>query len=352
MVNDKLVFQNLLQRILEDEELLKICPQTMQGWEDNHFEWFAESVKSRILSTDLISKEEKDRIGKDISISTLKRLLRYDAIPNQIKDKRQINSLSKLAIFVGVKNWFEFKAQITDKKLDTLDEINENRALPKIYHKLSIITGLTSSGKDTLLIYIFNELCKVPEYYHFLNKIVTRQLRIEEAGLGNPLNERTTLPYYVIKVERHLLEDNIHGKYFNIYYRYDNYAALDKIELLEVLKTSKEKHIIFIQPDITNIMNHKKELDNICEEVSLLKKNIVIDVRTILIDSDKETCKRRLKARGLDNNSRIKRFAKIDSEYDILKGLKEHDFFNFIINNSNDDAINNTIRELFSVLTT
>lgn len=216
-------------------------------------------------------------------------------------------------------------------------------------HKITLITGLTCSGKDTLLIYIYDELYKTGDQFHFMNKVITRSPRAEETLYEGPLTERSTAPYYVIKVDSDALEFNANNKYFNTFYKYGNYTGFDRTELIEMLKDKRERHIVYINSDITNIERHKSELSIICDQVKAVVP-YKINIQTVLLDCDPATCRKRLKARGLDEKARKRKYAEIDADYLRLNELKQNNFFKHVVNNSNNDAINSSLPEFIGIL--
>ena len=224
-------------------------------------------------------------------------------------------------------------------------ERNTKANTNKNTHSVTIVTGLTSSGKDTLLIYLNDDLYKTKgdKEFHFLTRFTTRNRRIEESdeGSGN-----ATTPYTVAKVSIEELTQSEAEKYFNVFYKYGNYSGFEKSELVDLLKISQSQHIVYINSDLCNIEKHKEEVINICEKSSKNKCH----VRIVLVDSNPETSRRRLKARGLAEQVRKKKYVEIDNDYKKILNLKEKNFFDYVVDNTNNQAINISLVKLLEII--
>ena len=105
-------YQELLEHLkttfFEDSRIksLKIGPP--DKWSQQHFELLAELITLHLAETTLISKTQKLEIGQTISVSTLKRLFKYNYHIDQNLDKRQIKSLDKICLFLNIQGWKYF----------------------------------------------------------------------------------------------------------------------------------------------------------------------------------------------------------------------------------------------------
>lgn len=261
--------------------------------------------------------------------------------------------LSEIYEILGVPNraaaaiWYKNHAE---KENDLSTQVSLPN--PQKNHKVSILTGLTCSGKDTALIYIYDKILQQsdPEKYHFPDKYITRPPRPEER-LSTDESTRRTVPYGVVPIKREDIESNLENFYLNVYNRYGNIAAFGRQDFIDALSTKNSKHIIFINPDITRIEHHKHEVEDICLALNKQKAWIPqIKVQVILLDTDPITCAQRLKARGIEERVRSLRRAQMQGDYSRILELKKSNFFDHIVGNTNDNAINSTLEILFNLL--
>lgn len=96
--------RDLSQRIARD---LNINEDTSQ-WPRHLYELASKKISEKIDASHLISDSDRVNIGRNISHSTLERVLKYGYhIPINI-DKRRLNTLNKLAIYLNHKDWEDF----------------------------------------------------------------------------------------------------------------------------------------------------------------------------------------------------------------------------------------------------
>lgn len=105
-------YQELLNQLkatfLEDSRLKQLNLGHPDTWTQQNFITVSNLMASHISKTQLIDDHEKNLIGPTISVSTLKRIFKYDYSIDHTLDKRQIKSLDKICLFLNIKGWQEY----------------------------------------------------------------------------------------------------------------------------------------------------------------------------------------------------------------------------------------------------
>lgn len=214
-----------------------------------------------------------------------------------------------------------------------------------ILHRATVLTGLTSSGKDSLLTDIYRERISREESFFFLKKVMSRPPNNDEHPLGR--EGQRLVPYIVEQVDRGFLEENRGERYFSLYYRYGYYFGFERAELENVLLSRKPSSAIFIQPDIPKLPQYRSELERICDEIQDAAaqngkdgEKIAIKVSCVLVDCDVDACLDRLIRRGLLPQDKMRREAKIKDDAEHLAELNGIGFFDRVVDNSNANPYN------------
>jgi len=99
----------LLKRSLLEKMFFDIqSPKGIKKWTRSTFKEAAEFISKDIENSAIISEESKRNYGTYISSSTLERLLKYGyELPNPI-DKRRLNTLNKICVYLGFKSWTSY----------------------------------------------------------------------------------------------------------------------------------------------------------------------------------------------------------------------------------------------------
>jgi len=178
--------QFLSQRIANE---LNIIDDSSQ-WRRNQFELASKKISEKIESSRLITDTERVNIGQNISHSTLERILKYGYhIPTNI-DKRRLNTLNKLAIYLDHKDWEHFnKSYQPSHSIESIKKLIQagNQAEFDTYSKLPII-----------------DMSLLNDYYHIegpaYNKI--KNIVINLAKKNWTLNNHTNTSYFeILKID-------------------------------------------------------------------------------------------------------------------------------------------------------
>jgi len=99
----------ILKRSLLEKMFFDIkSPKDIKKWTRSTFKEAAGFISKNIENSAIISEECKQSYGTYISSSTLERLLKYGyELPNPI-DKRRLNTLNKICVYLGFKSWTSY----------------------------------------------------------------------------------------------------------------------------------------------------------------------------------------------------------------------------------------------------
>ncbi len=112
-MKDQLAYKKLKKMLMKQVASVLKISDPASSWPRNYYERAAESINDTLATSYIISEEEKERLGTRISHSTLERILKYGyEIPSPI-DKRRLNTLNKLSVYLGEKDWDAFKLSNT-----------------------------------------------------------------------------------------------------------------------------------------------------------------------------------------------------------------------------------------------
>lgn len=293
--------------------------------------WVLEELKSALVEQ---IKNQKPRVIpvliEDVS-----------NIPPFLKDRRYIDCRNDL-FDEGISNIVAFLGE-SNKLVDSVT---------KVKHSIFVLTGLASSGKDSLLNAAYNRKIKYHPDFYFLTKITTRDLFQDEKSIEIGATSRS--PYFVKSINKYDIKDE--NKYFNHFSRYGDEFCFDKIELINALKSTDNSKIIFINSGIDELEKSKEEIINIKKEIEFesLKKypfysKWEIDCFFILIDAPVDDCLRRLLGRNLPSKARIGRERVTENDFRTITRLKRAKFFDFIINNSDEYSFDLAVKNLTKI---
>jgi len=101
--------QQILSKRIARE--LNIMDNSKQ-WPRHFYEKASKKISEKIEASILLSESDRAVIGGYISSSTLERVLKYGyQVPENI-DKRRLNTLNKLSIYLDYKNWAAFNKNV------------------------------------------------------------------------------------------------------------------------------------------------------------------------------------------------------------------------------------------------
>jgi len=208
-------------------------------------------------------------------------------------------------------------------------------------HRVVLVTGLTSAGKDTLLSHVSKSTDQYDRPIYFLTKHITREPREEELVRDG---EERSLAYDVKKVAiDELTADNFVG----VRKIYGNYIGFSKKEIVDYLKQQSGTTIVLLHSFIPDIMGIRKEIELLVEHLKVENSDqIDVSVELALIDAPMKQCWHRLSLRGLPEKSRRGRKLDGNNYAEQLKNLKVQKVFKITIDNSDINPIQKSSKQL------
>jgi len=222
-----------------------------------------------------------------------------------------------------------------------------------IHHRIAVVTGLTSSGKDTVLSHLRPLALKQDSNIFFPTKIITRDPRPEES----PGDEsHRALAYRVKRRPSEDLQTKEH-EYFAVTEIYGNYFGFLKKQLFEKLTEGSDVTIVFINSAIDELKSLKIKLEQLVNDFTCSRKqqgfnvaNFKIDIKIILIDAPVKICLHRLLLRGIPPEARDSRQKDLEDYSQALTQLKKGNFFDNVLVNDNTRDLDHVIQELHQCL--
>lgn len=260
----------------------------------------------------------------------------------------QLHNLQRLlSVFYPEKipeeEWKKFLKAREKLSLQKDEPIQKSDASKSVYtdglHRVIILTGLSSAGKDTLLSHVSNRASELTRPVFFPVKYTTRTPRIEER---NSKGEQRSLAYEVRKISSDELKSD---NYVGVREIYGNSMGFSKNEIKSLLNQQSGVTVVIIHSYIPDVLGVQEELREFVEE---LKSNATVELA--LISTPIEDCWHRLKLRGLPDESRRGRNFEMQRFAEIIKTLKSSDSFSIIIDNSDSVPTKQSLSKLIEFL--
>jgi len=183
---------NLLEKMCLDIQL----PKNIQLWTRNSFKEAAACISENIENSDVINDQLKGIYGTYISASTLERLMKYGyTLPNPI-DKRRLNTLNKMCVYLGYTSWSSFCKAVDDS--NSANEQFKHVIEAALSAEFEVYNDLPEQNLDKLLPYFIKDAPAYKQIYQIVNK--QSQLQITLKNKNNP-SYYQVLEIEVIKIE-------------------------------------------------------------------------------------------------------------------------------------------------------
>lgn len=155
----------LLQKMCVDIKSSK----DIEKWSRNTFKEAAAFISKNIKTSSVITEETKQIYGTYISASTLERLLKYGyTLPNPI-DKRRLNTLNKLCVYLGYNNWSVYCLAVD--QLTTSNQHFKQIIHASLNAEFEVYNEMPKNTLDSLLPYFIQDGPAFKQIYNVVTEL-------------------------------------------------------------------------------------------------------------------------------------------------------------------------------------
>jgi len=223
MIPSSNAFYKLKHVLLEKMCVEVQLPKNIQQWTRNSFKESSAFISKSIENSIIINEQLKNNYGTYISASTLERLMKYGyTLPNPI-DKRRLNTLNKICVYLGYTSWSAF-CQVVDES-NSVNEHFKQVIQAGLSVEFEVYNDLPKQALNKLLPYFIKD---GPAYKQIYQIVKTQNQQQRTLKNKNNPSYYQVLEIDVVKIEEAEVHLTTHECWYLNWYN----QSLDKPEKL------------------------------------------------------------------------------------------------------------------------